>query len=249
MIAARAATRTTSMVARRGFHTTRPRMSSPYHYPEGPYSNLPFNPRSKYFGAGYWTFMTVGFFAPFGIAGESRAAPPCVAIFGYTVRLTCNSSLPDLQVPVNYWSDSKYRYDLDAGRRTVRVASCWNGVNSSNRREANRSHICNKKTCFVPNLLCDHFGTKNWVDTNLVINRLYILSLSQSINDRGSLYVCPMCHLNVQLHECLFTIISLEAPHNHDASFLRRCSCSPSLRVDLRSLSWRIFSNSACMKW
>ncbi|KAL7894981.1 cytochrome-c oxidase chain VIIc-like protein [Trichoderma sp. TUCIM 5745] len=65
---ARAATRTTSMVARRGFHTTRPRMSSPYHYPEGPYSNLPFNPRSKYFGAGYWTFMTVGFFTPFGIA-------------------------------------------------------------------------------------------------------------------------------------------------------------------------------------
>ncbi|OPB45688.1 hypothetical protein A0O28_0092540 [Trichoderma guizhouense] len=64
----RAATRTTSAVARRGFHTTRPRMSSPYHYPEGPYSNLPFNPRSKWFGAGYWAFMATGFFAPFGIA-------------------------------------------------------------------------------------------------------------------------------------------------------------------------------------
>ncbi|UKZ56127.1 hypothetical protein TrVGV298_009955 [Trichoderma virens] len=64
----RAATRTTSVVARRGFHTTRPRMSSPYHYPEGPYSNLPFNPRSKWFGAGYWAFMATGFFAPFGIA-------------------------------------------------------------------------------------------------------------------------------------------------------------------------------------
>jgi cytochrome c oxidase subunit 7c len=85
---ARAATRTTSMVARRGFHTTRPRMSSPYHYPEGPYTNLPFNPRSKYFGAGYWSFMAVGFFAPFGIAGESRAAPPWGAVFGCTMPLT-----------------------------------------------------------------------------------------------------------------------------------------------------------------
>lgn len=171
---ARAATRTTSMVARRGFHTTRPRMSSPYHYPEGPYSNLPFNPRSKYFGAGYWTFMTVGFFAPFGIAGESRATPPCVAVFGYAMRLTGNFSLPDLQDSVNCWIDSKYRCGLDARRRAVRVASCWNGVNSSNRREANCSHIC--KISFVPNLLCDQtsLGTTNLVDTNHVINRLFI---------------------------------------------------------------------------
>jgi cytochrome c oxidase subunit 7c len=43
-------------------------MSSPYHYPEGAYSNLPFNPHSKWFGVGYWTFMATGFFAPFGIA-------------------------------------------------------------------------------------------------------------------------------------------------------------------------------------
>ncbi|KAM5343161.1 hypothetical protein ACJ41O_014127 [Fusarium nematophilum] len=64
----RAAARTTaSLVAKRGFQTTRARMSSPYHYPEGAYSNIPFNPRSKWFGTGYWTFMTVGFFAPFGI--------------------------------------------------------------------------------------------------------------------------------------------------------------------------------------
>jgi cytochrome c oxidase subunit 7c len=73
----RAATRTASQVARRGFHTTRPRMSSPYHYPEGPYSNLPFNPRSKWFGAGYWSFMATGFFLPFGIAGEFA-----IAVFG-----------------------------------------------------------------------------------------------------------------------------------------------------------------------
>ena len=68
----RAATRTTtSLVSRRGFHATRARLSSPYHYPEGPYTNIPFNPRSKYFGVGYWAFMATGFFAPFGIAGAS----------------------------------------------------------------------------------------------------------------------------------------------------------------------------------
>lgn len=67
----RAATRTTtSLVTRRGFHATRARLSSPYHYPEGAYSNLPFNPHSKWFGPGFWAFMATGFFAPFGIAGE-----------------------------------------------------------------------------------------------------------------------------------------------------------------------------------
>ncbi|CEJ81788.1 Putative Cytochrome-c oxidase chain VIIc-like protein [[Torrubiella] hemipterigena] len=66
---ARAATRTTtSLVTKRGFHATRPRMSSPYHYPEGPYSNLPFDPRKKGFALGYWAFMATGFLAPFGIA-------------------------------------------------------------------------------------------------------------------------------------------------------------------------------------
>jgi len=65
----RAATRTaTSMVTKRGFHATRARLSSPYHYPEGPYSNIPFNPKSKLFGVCYWSFMATGFFAPFGIA-------------------------------------------------------------------------------------------------------------------------------------------------------------------------------------
>ncbi|KAJ4144355.1 hypothetical protein LMH87_003241 [Akanthomyces muscarius] len=65
----RAATRTTTtLVSRRAFHATRARMSSPYHYPDGAYTNLPFNPHSKWFGLGYWTFMATGFFAPFGIA-------------------------------------------------------------------------------------------------------------------------------------------------------------------------------------
>ncbi|KAK1761216.1 hypothetical protein QBC47DRAFT_397189 [Echria macrotheca] len=56
-------------VARRGFSTTRARLSSPYHYPEGPYTNLPFNTKTKYFAVRYWSFMAVGFGAPFGIAG------------------------------------------------------------------------------------------------------------------------------------------------------------------------------------
>jgi cytochrome c oxidase subunit 7c len=69
MIAARVAART---VARRGFHTTRAQFSSPYHYPEGALSTMPFgiNPRGKWFGVGFWTFCAVGFGAPFGIAGE-----------------------------------------------------------------------------------------------------------------------------------------------------------------------------------
>ncbi|RDA94603.1 hypothetical protein CP533_2463 [Ophiocordyceps camponoti-saundersi (nom. inval.)] len=65
----RAATRTTTqLVSRRAFHATRPRMMSPYHYPEGPYSNLPFNPRSKWFPICYWSAAAAAFFAPFGIA-------------------------------------------------------------------------------------------------------------------------------------------------------------------------------------
>jgi cytochrome c oxidase subunit 7c len=57
------------LVARRAFTTTRARLSSPYHYPEGPLSNIPFNPRKKGFALGYWSYCVVGFFLPFGIAG------------------------------------------------------------------------------------------------------------------------------------------------------------------------------------
>lgn len=68
----RAATRTsTSLVTRRAFHATRPRMSSPYHYAEGPYTNIPFNPHKRGFGLLFWGFLGTGFFAPFGIAGTS----------------------------------------------------------------------------------------------------------------------------------------------------------------------------------
>ncbi len=60
-----------TIIARRGFQTTRAQLSSPYHYPDGPYSNLPFNTKTKYFAYRFWGFMFVGFAAPFGIAGAS----------------------------------------------------------------------------------------------------------------------------------------------------------------------------------
>ncbi|KAI9729847.1 MAG: hypothetical protein M1834_006596 [Cirrosporium novae-zelandiae] len=55
----RATSATTSLVARRGFHATRARLSSPYHYPEGPRSNLPFNPLTKFFAVRFWGSMSM----------------------------------------------------------------------------------------------------------------------------------------------------------------------------------------------
>ncbi|KAJ4424238.1 hypothetical protein N0V82_001104 [Gnomoniopsis sp. IMI 355080] len=65
----RVAVRATTQVAgRRGFHATRSQMSSPYHYPEGPYTNIPFNPKAKTFPLLFWGFCATGFGAPFLIA-------------------------------------------------------------------------------------------------------------------------------------------------------------------------------------
>ncbi|KAJ5326025.1 hypothetical protein MYU51_000821 [Penicillium brevicompactum] len=58
----------TSFVARRGFSTTRTQLGSPYHYAEGPRTNIPFNPLTKFFFLRYWGFMIAGFGAPFAIA-------------------------------------------------------------------------------------------------------------------------------------------------------------------------------------
>ncbi|KAF2740605.1 hypothetical protein EJ04DRAFT_558602 [Polyplosphaeria fusca] len=55
-------------VARRGFQSTRAQFASPYHYPEGPRSNLPFNPLSKWFAVKYWSYCAAGFGLPFGLA-------------------------------------------------------------------------------------------------------------------------------------------------------------------------------------
>ncbi|EOD44286.1 Cytochrome-c oxidase chain viic [Neofusicoccum parvum] len=64
----RSTVRVASHVQKRAFSATRARLSSPYHYPEGPRSNIPFNPLTKFFVVRYWTFMAVGFAAPFGVA-------------------------------------------------------------------------------------------------------------------------------------------------------------------------------------
>lgn len=64
----------TRAVARRGFHTSRAQLKSPYHYPEGPLTTLPFNARSKWFPLCFWTFATVGFSTPFVISSESKKA-------------------------------------------------------------------------------------------------------------------------------------------------------------------------------
>ncbi|KAK6517271.1 hypothetical protein TWF281_003931 [Arthrobotrys megalospora] len=55
-------------VARQNFSTSAPRMSSPYHYPTGPRSNLPFDPLNKFFSVKFIAFCSIGFALPFGIA-------------------------------------------------------------------------------------------------------------------------------------------------------------------------------------
>jgi cytochrome c oxidase subunit 7c len=69
MIAACAASR---LAARRAFHTSRAQRASPYHYPEGPLSTVPFgiNTKGKWFPLGFWLYCAAGFGAPFGIAGK-----------------------------------------------------------------------------------------------------------------------------------------------------------------------------------
>lgn len=47
----------TAQLARRGFHSSRAQLSSPFHYPEGPLNNIPFNPRTKYFHVRYLAFV------------------------------------------------------------------------------------------------------------------------------------------------------------------------------------------------
>lgn len=107
-----AARTTTSLVTRRGFHATRARLSSPYHYPEGPYTNIPFNPRSKWFRAGYWGFMVTGFGIPFGIACASFVAHSCFSPVTLLPRLfllwlTLFCRLPGGQGPVSSpWEDA-----------------------------------------------------------------------------------------------------------------------------------------------
>jgi cytochrome c oxidase subunit 7c len=61
MLAQTVARRVAAPVARRGFTTTRARPDqynfTPYHYSEGPRSNLPFNTQTRFFAVRYWAFM------------------------------------------------------------------------------------------------------------------------------------------------------------------------------------------------
>ncbi len=85
----RAATRvspTLQLVARRGFSSTNALKTSPYHYPEGPRSNIPFNPLTKFFAVRYWSFVAVGFGAYSHLASRPLAnlitgAPFLVALW------------------------------------------------------------------------------------------------------------------------------------------------------------------------
>src|SRR5690349_11430004 len=80
-----------TLVARRRFQSTRAQLSSPYHYPERPRSNLPFDPLKKGFAFKYWGFMgelgapgpddvtqltgtATGFSLPFLLAGKLSPA-------------------------------------------------------------------------------------------------------------------------------------------------------------------------------
>lgn len=90
----RAAIRSTTQVAgRRGFHATRSQMSSPYHYSDGPYSNIPFNPKKKTFPILFWSYCAIGFGAPFAIASASRRLKNAV---GDSLTL-CSNSLANVQ--------------------------------------------------------------------------------------------------------------------------------------------------------
>lgn len=51
--------RLATAAARRGFSTTRTQFGSPYHYAEGPRTNIPFNPLTKHFFWRYWAFMSL----------------------------------------------------------------------------------------------------------------------------------------------------------------------------------------------
>jgi cytochrome c oxidase subunit 7c len=86
-----------NIMGRRMFHATRARLSSPYHYPEGPYSNLPFNTKTRFFAVRYWLYCITGFFAPFGIAGASFPRPSGLGA-AYTVSVLIGLySLANLQ--------------------------------------------------------------------------------------------------------------------------------------------------------
>ncbi|CAZ85563.1 unnamed protein product [Tuber melanosporum] len=61
-----ATTQAPYLMARRGLHATPVRLGG-YHYPEGPRSNIPFNPHTRFFYLRFIAFCTAGFGFPFGV--------------------------------------------------------------------------------------------------------------------------------------------------------------------------------------
>ena len=72
------------MIASRGFRTSAARLSSPYHYPEGPLSSIPFNPKTKWFVVRYWGTMSMEY---------KSAHEDLLANLRQLSSLVCHSSL------------------------------------------------------------------------------------------------------------------------------------------------------------
>lgn len=75
------------VAARRGFHTTRVQFNSPYHYPEGPRTNIPFNPLTRFFYLRYIAFCgTVGLIKPLERSSTDSAT---ATGFGLPFAIAC----------------------------------------------------------------------------------------------------------------------------------------------------------------
>lgn len=118
----RAAVRATTQVAgRRGFHATRSQMSSPYHYAEGPYTNIPFNPKKKSFPIMFWGYCIAGFGAPFGIAGASSCSRSIISALQYVPA----GDMKWLLTPYFCSLANLQAQGIESGRELVGSRRCW----------------------------------------------------------------------------------------------------------------------------
>ncbi|KAJ5745379.1 hypothetical protein N7520_010561 [Penicillium odoratum] len=74
--------RLANVAVRRGFSTTRAQFGSPYHYAEGPRTNIPFNPLTKHFFWRYWAFMSSSHITPRPQTHNTNVEPPLAVGFG-----------------------------------------------------------------------------------------------------------------------------------------------------------------------
>ena len=121
---ARSAVRASALspiLARRGFHTTRARLSSPYHYPEGPLTNIPFNPRTKWFGVRYW-----------GTMGESDSSCPAFLLmeckgFFFSIPFIIAGTFMMMILRKSQWLKLS-----QSGKRRRTARSHWAGASFTN---------------------------------------------------------------------------------------------------------------------